>query len=134
MLQDRIAAAEAAMGSQKAQASSFTATSGPGDAMAGAPSVSKGSSSSGSGKVSPISWYGRRSRSGSAIGGGSKTGFAAASSSAAGAEPVDGGKTTPAGPPLERPMSADEARGFGPDGNGGVEGQPYTPTSEDQIT
>ena len=34
----------------------------------------------------------------------------------------------------ERPMSADEARGFGPDGNGGVEGQPYTPTGEDQIT
>jgi len=133
-LQDRIAAAEAAMGSQKAQASSFTATSGPGDAMAGAPSVSKGSSSSGSGKVSPISWYGRRSRSGSAIGDGSKTGFAAASSSAAGGEPVDGGKTTPAGSPLERPMSADEARGFGPDGNGGVEGQPYTPTSEDQMT
>jgi hypothetical protein len=45
-----------------------------------------------------------------------------------------GGKTTPSEPPLERPMSADEARGFGPDGNGGVEGQPYTPTSEDQIT
>jgi len=134
MLQDRIAAAEAAMGSQKAQASSFTATNGPGDAMAGAHSVSKGSSSSGSGKVSPISWYGRRSRSGSAIGGGSKTSFAGASSSAAGAEPVDGGKTTPAEPPLERPMSADEARGFGPDGNGGVDGQPYTPTSEDQIT
>ena len=134
MLQDRIAAAEAAMGSQKAQASSFTATSGPGDAMAGAPSVSKGSSSSGSGKVSPISWYGRRSRSGSAIGGGSKTSFAGASSSAAGAESVGGGKTTPTEPPLERPMSADEARGFGPDGNGGVEGQPYTPTSEDQIT
>ena len=134
MLQDRIAAAEAAMGSQKAQASSFTATSGPGDAMAGAHSVSKGSSSSSSGKGSPISWDGRRSRSGSAIGGGSKTSFAGASSSAAGAEPVDGGKTTPAEPPLERPMSADEARGFGPDGNGGVEGQPYTPTSEDQIT
>jgi type IV secretion system protein TrbL len=132
MLQDRIAAAETAMGSQKAQASSFTATSGPGDAMAGAPSVSKGSSSSGSGKASPISLYGRRSRSGS--GGGSKTSFAAASSSAAGAEPVGGGKTTPTEPPLERPMSADEARGFGPDGNGGVEGQPYTPTSEDQIT
>jgi len=131
MLQDRIAAAEAAMGGQKAQASSFTATSGPGDAMDGALSVSKGSSSSGSGKVSPISWYGRRSRSGS---GGGKTSLAAASSSAAGAEPVDGGKTTPAEPPLERPMSADEARGFGPDGNGGVEGQPYTPTSEDQIT
>ena len=134
MLQDRIAAAEAAMGSQKAQASSFTATSGPGDAMAGAHSVSKGSSSSSSGKGSPISWYGRRSRSGSAIGGGGKTSVAAASSSAAGVEPVDGGKTTPAEPPLERPMSADEARGFGPDGNGGVEGQPYTPTSEDQMT
>ena len=134
MLQDRIAAAEAAMGSQKAQASSFTATNGPGDAMAGAHSVSKGSSSSSSGKGSPISWDGRRSRSGSAIGGGSKTSFAGASSSAAGAEPVDGGKTTPAEPPLERPMSADEARGFGPDGNGGVEGQPYTPTSEDQIS
>ena len=134
MLQDRIAAAEAAMGSQKAQASSFTATNGPGDAMAGAHSVSKGSSSSSSGKGSPISWDGRRSRSGSATGGGSKTSFAGASSSAAGAEPVDGGKTTPAEPPLERPMSADEARGFGPDGNGGVEGQPYTPTSEDQIT
>src|SRR6516165_9939930 len=134
MLQDRIAAAEAAMGSQKAQASSFTATSGPGDAMAGAHSVSKGSSSSSSGKGSPISWDGRRSRSGSATGGGSKTSFAGASSSAAGAEPGDGGKTPPAEPPLERPMSADEARGFGPDGNGGVEGQPYTPTSEDQIT
>src|SRR5215475_7848388 len=88
MLQDRIAAAEAAMGSQKAQASSFTATSGPGDAMAVAPSVSKGSSSSGSGKVSPISWY----RSGS---GGGKTSLAAAASSAGGVESVGGGKTTP---------------------------------------
>ena len=130
MLQDRIAAAEAAMGSQKAQASGFTATSGPGDAMAGAPSVSKGSSSSGSGKMSPISWYGRRCRSGS---GGGKTSLAAAASSAGGVESV-AGKTTPEEPALERPMSADEARGFGPDGNGGVEGQPYTPPSEDQVT
>jgi hypothetical protein len=31
MLQDRIAAAEAAMGSQKTQASGFTATNGPGE-------------------------------------------------------------------------------------------------------
>ena len=131
MLQDRIAAAEAAMGGQKLQASTSSDTS---DGPPSASPVSWGSSPSGSGKAGPISWYGRRSRSGSAIGGGSKTSFAAASSSAAGAEPVDGGKTTPAEPPLERPMSADEARGFGPDGNGGVEGQPYTPTSEDQIT
>ena len=131
MLQDRIAAAEAAMGGQKLQASTSSDTS---DGPPSASPVSRGSSPSGSGKAGPISWYGRRSRSGSAIGGGGKTSFAAASSSAAGAEPVDGGKTTPAEPPLERPMSADEARGFGPDGNGGVEGQPYTPTSEDQIT
>ena len=131
MLQDRIAAAEAAIGGQKLQASTSGDTS---EGPSSASPVSRGSSPSGSGKAGPISWYGRRSRSGSAIGGGGKTSFAAASSSAAGAEPVDGGKTTPAEPPLERPMSADEARGFGPDGNGGVEGQPYTPTSEDQIT
>jgi P-type conjugative transfer protein TrbL len=129
MLQDRIAAAEAAMGSQKTQASCFGDTSGSGDGPAGASSVSK----SGSGKASPISWYGRRSRSESATGGGGKTSLATASGSAGGAAPEGGGKTT-AEPPLERPMSADEARGFGPDGNGGVEGQPYTPTSEDQAT
>ena len=130
MLQDRIAAAEAAMGSQKTQASSFSDTSGAGDGPAGASSVSK----SGSRKASPISWYGRHSRSGSVTGGGGKTSVAATSGNAGGAEPVGGSKTTPAEPPLERPMSTDEARGFGPDGNGGVEGQPYTPTSEDQIT
>jgi len=106
------------------------------DTSDGPPSASpvSGSSPSGSGKGGPISRYGRRSRSGRAIGGSSKTSFAAASSSAAGAEPAGGDNTTPTKPPLERPMSADEARGFGPDGNGGVEGQPYTPTSEDQIT
>ncbi|HJX96637.1 MAG TPA: type IV secretion system protein [Candidatus Acidoferrum sp.] len=60
MLQDRIAAAEAAMGSQKTQASGFTATNGPGDALAGAPLASKGSSSSGSGNASPTSsFFGR---------------------------------------------------------------------------
>jgi hypothetical protein len=53
-----------------------------------------------------------------------------APSSAAGAPQSGGGKTTPAEPPLERPMSADEARGFGPDGNGGSDDQPYTPKSE----
>ena len=76
---------------------------------------------------SPMSWYGRRSRSG-----GSTSGVA--SSSTGGAEPLGGANAAPAKPPQERPMSADEARGFGPDGNGGVEGQPYTPTSEDQVS
>jgi hypothetical protein len=36
--------------------------------------------------------------------------------------------------PQTRPMSADEARGFGPDGNGGSDGQPYTPSSGHKIT
>ena len=121
MLQDRIAAAEAAMSGQKSQASSFSATS---DGPVVAASASTGSSSSGSGKPSPMSWYGRRSRSGSSTSGG-------ASSNTGSAESVG---TAPAEPPQERPMSADEARGFGPDGNGGVEGQPYTPTSEDQVS
>ena len=121
MLQDRIAAAEAAMSGQKSQASSFSATS---DGPVVAASASTGSSSSGSGKASPMSWYGRRSRSGSSTSGG-------ASSNTASAESVG---TAPAEPPQERPMSADEARGFGPDGNGGVEGQPYTATSEDQAS
>jgi hypothetical protein len=127
MLQDRIAAAEAAMGAQKSQQSISSDTS---DGPPSASPVSRGSSPSGSGKAGPISWYGRRSRSGS---GGGKTSLAAAASSAGGVESVGGGKTTPEEPALERPMSADEARGFGPDGNGGVEGQPYTPTSEDQV-
>jgi type IV secretion system protein TrbL len=130
MLQDRIAAAEAAMGSQKTQASGFTATNGPGDALAGAPLASKGSSSSGSGNASLISWYRRRFRSGGASSGGSKTSLAPESSSTRGVEPVAGGKTTPSEPPLERPMSPDEARGFGPDGNGGSDDQPYTPKSK----
>ena len=121
MLQDRIAAAEAAMSGQKSQASSFSATS---DGPVVAASASTGSSSSGSGKASPMSWYGRRSRSGSSTSGG-------ASSNTGSAESVG---TAPAEPPQERPMSADEARGFGPDGNGGVEGQPNTATSEDQVS
>ena len=52
--QDRIAAAEAAMSGQKSQASSFSATS---DGPVVAASASTGSSSSGSGKASPMSWY-----------------------------------------------------------------------------
>jgi type IV secretion system protein VirB6/type IV secretion system protein TrbL len=112
MLQDRIAAAEAAMSGQNPQATTSSATS------SGRMGASSASTASSSGKRSPISWYGRRSRSGS-------TG---------GAEPVDGGKAAPPEPPQERPMSADEARGFGPDGNGGSDDQPYTPTSDDQVS
>jgi len=116
MLQDRIAAAEAAMGGQKFQAGTSSDPSGLGAGPTGGDPVSQGSSSGGS--ASPISWYGRRSRGRGASSGGSKTSLAA----------------TPAEPPQERPMSADEARGFGPDGNGGQDGQPYTPTSDDQAT
>jgi len=130
MLQDRIAAAEAAMGAQGTQGSMATDTSGPG-------SSATGESTAKAGGFDLKSWYGRRSRAGSAISAGGTTAGAAGSSapgSAAGGPQSGGGRTTPAEPPLERPMSADEARGFGPDGNGGVEGQPYTPTSEDQST
>jgi len=131
MLQDRIAAAESAMGSQNPQASTFSASS---VELAGASSTSTGTSSSSSGKASPISWYGRRTGSGSATSTASKTNVSAASSISSGAEQDDGGKAVPPEPPQERPMSADEARGFGPDGNGGSDDQPYTPTSDDQVS
>jgi len=130
MLQDRIAAVEAAMGAQRGTAAAETGS--------GSGSPATGGSSETAGGFDLRSWYGRRSRSGSATSGGGQTTGAGAAGSAAsrgsgGAGPAGGDKTT-AKPPLERPMSADEARGFGPDGNGGVEGQPYTPTSEDQAT
>jgi type IV secretion system protein VirB6/type IV secretion system protein TrbL len=130
MLQDRLAAVEAAMGAQGTQGSMATDTSGSG-------SSATGESTAKAGGFDLKSWYGRRSRAGSATSPGGTTAGAVGSSapsSAAGGPQSGGGKTTPAEPPLERPMSADEARGFGPDGNGGVEGQPYTPTSEDQST
>ena len=130
MLQDRIAAVEAAMGAQRGTVAAETGS--------GSGSPATGGSSETAGGFDLRSWYGRRSRSGSATSGGGQTTGAGAAGSAAsrgsgGAGPAGGDKTT-AKPPLERPMSADEARGFGPDGNGGVEGQPYTPTSEDQAT
>jgi len=62
--------------------------------------------------------YRRRSTPGSTAGGGGKTSAAAAPGS---------GKAAPPEPVQERPMSADEARGFGKDGNGGSDDQPYTP-------
>ena len=125
MLQDRIAAVEAAMGTQGSMA---TDTSGFGSG-----SSATGESTAKAGGFDLRSWYGRRSRSGSATSAGGTTAGAAGSDAPSSAAPGGGGKTT-AEPPQERPMSADEARGFGPDGNGGVEGQPYTPTSEDQAT
>src|SRR6516162_1429287 len=131
MLQDRIASVEAAKGAQKTQGSMATDTSGFGSG-----SSATGESTAKAGGFDLRSWYGRRSRSGSATSAGGTTAGAAGSgapSSAAGAPQSGGGKTTPAEPPLERPMSADEARGFGPDGNGGSDGQPYS-KSDDQIT
>jgi len=128
MLQDRIAAVEAAMGAQRTQGSMATDTSGFGSG-----SSATGESTAKAGGFDLRSWYGRRSRSGSATSAGGITAGAAGSgapSSAAGAPQNGGGKTTPAEPPLERPMSPDEARGFGPDGNGGSDDQPYTPKSE----
>ena len=132
MLQDRIATVEAAMSAQRAQGSMSADTSGSGSS-----SSATGGSTATAGGFDLRSWYGRRSRSGNASNGGGATAGApgsGASSSGAGAGPVSGGKTKTAEPPLERPMSADEARGFGPDGNGGSDDQPYTPTSEDQAT
>jgi type IV secretion system protein TrbL len=116
MLEDRIAVAEAAMGAQRTQGSMSADTSGSGSG-----SSATGGSSSTAGGMDLRSWYGRRSRSRSATNAGGKTTVAGAagSGSTGGAQPGGGGKTTPAEPPLERPMSADEARGFGPDGNGG---------------
>ena len=125
MLQDRSAAAEAAMSTQNTKANIASQTSdldsGSGSSTAGGPS----SGGSGLGKLG--GWYGRWSRSRSAP---DKANMVAGPGGGGGsvAGPASGG------PPPERPMSADEARGFGPDGNGGEDGQPYTPTSDDQVT
>ena len=120
MLQDRIAAAE--MASQNNQATASTVTSGAGFA-------SGGSSGASSASTRPTCWYGGRSSSGNPASSVGQTSVAdvADSGSTDRAEPGGGTKTTSEEPPLERPTSADEARGFGPDGNGGSEDQPYTP-------
>jgi type IV secretion system protein TrbL len=120
MLQDRIAAAEAAMGDQKSQQSISSDASGSSDGpMAGGSAVGGSSVAS---STKQRGWYGRRKTSGSTGAGGKQTSGA----------PVNSGFT--AEPPQERPMSADEARGFGPDGNGGSDDQPYTPKSGDKVT
>jgi hypothetical protein len=120
MLQDRIAAAEAAMGDQKSQQSISSDASGSSDGPMAGGSAAGGSSVASSTKQR--GWYGRRKTSGSTGAGGKQTSGA----------PANSGFT--AEPPQERPMSADEARGFGPDGNGGSDDQPYTPKSGDKVT
>jgi P-type conjugative transfer protein TrbL len=136
MLEERIANAEAAVSAQR----------GAGSALA-----SEAGGDEGSGVVPPvkIAWPGGSSRSGGAAsrpsaggetGGATRTGTGRQSApkptagGGSGAALGDDGQAAgPAEPPLERPMSGDEARGFGPDGNGGEEGQPYS-RSDDQVT
>jgi type IV secretory pathway TrbL component len=133
MLQDRIAAAEAAMGAQKSQGSISSDSSGSGGGATAASSAAGGSTSGGSAAANPIRWPGRRSRPG-----GTKSSLAIApdgkpTAGGSAGEQTDGG-VQEAESPQTRPMSADEARGFGPDGNGGSDDQPYTPSSGDKVT
>jgi type IV secretion system protein TrbL len=133
MLQDRIAAAEAAMGAQESQGSISSDTSGSGGGATAASSPAGGSTSGGSAAANPIRWPGRRSRPG-----GTKSSLAIApdgkpTAGGRAGEQTDGG-VQEAESPQTRPMSADEARGFGPDGNGGSDDQPYTPSSGDKVT
>jgi type IV secretion system protein TrbL len=133
MLQDRIAAAEGAMGAQKSQGSISSDTSGSGGGATAASSAASGSTSGGSAAANPIRWPGRRSRPG-----GTKSSLAIApdgkpTAGGSAGEQTDGG-VQEAESPQTRPMSADEARGFGPDGNGGSDDQPYTPSSGDKVT
>jgi P-type conjugative transfer protein TrbL len=125
MLQDRIAAAEAAMSSQSSQASMTSQTNDPGAGSGSSASGGSGSGAAPLGKLGGV--YGRRARSRS--GGGEKARLAVGNhpgSSGSGATGASGSAEPPE-PPLDRPITPDEARGFGPDGNGGGE-------SDDQAT
>jgi type IV secretion system protein TrbL len=128
MLQERIAAAEAAMGSQQSRASVGSDAWGGANAgsLTGAPSTTGGSAAAPGG---------RSRRGGVSSGfGGSSTGKPAGAS--APGDQIEHGvrEAEPPEPPLERPMSPDEQRGFGPDGNGGSDDQPYTPRGNDEQT
>jgi type IV secretory pathway TrbL component len=120
MLQDRISAAVAAMRNQQSQASSVADTGNPGGGAIGGSFPAGGSTAGGSAAANPIGWPGRRSRSA-----GGKSSLAGApgikptAPSGAG-EQIESGtvQPEPPEPPPERPMSPDEQRGFGPDGNG----------------
>jgi type IV secretory pathway TrbL component len=129
MLQDRISAAEAAMGTQQSQASSVADTSNPGGGAIAGSFPAAGSTAGGSATANPIRWPGRRSRRGgtkSSLAGAPGVNPTAASGSGEGTN-VGGVKPEPSEPPLERPMSPDEQRGFGPDGNG-------DPSDSEQIS
>jgi P-type conjugative transfer protein TrbL len=117
MLQDRIQAVEAAMGAHSSsQASSFTEPPALGQtswSSSGAAATSQTRESGGSG---------RGSRSNAGVGGGGKmnVGRESGGKPQSGQGPVSDTGVKPAEPPeppLERPMSPDEQRGFGPDGN-----------------
>jgi type IV secretion system protein TrbL len=117
MLQDRISAVEAAMGAQSSsQASSLAGSSGSSQTSwsnSGAAASAQARQSAGGGRGS--------SRSAGVVGAG-KMNVGSGSDgkpqlgqrlvSDTGVKPVE-----PPEPPLERPMSPDEQRGFGPDGN-----------------
>jgi type IV secretion system protein TrbL len=115
MLQDRISAVEAAMGAQSSsQASSFT------EPPASQTSWSNSGATAAQARQSGGS--GRQSRRNGGVGGGGKMNFG--SDSGGGTESGQGSVSDtgvkpaePPEPPLERPMSPDEQRGFGPDGN-----------------
>jgi hypothetical protein len=126
MLQDRIAAVEAAASAQKIQpsASSDIADSGAGPHS----SASADPSAANSGKSK--GWCGRRSRSRSVtMMAGDKGNAVVAAGPGSGASSPGGvaGPRGPVEPPQERPMSADEARGFGADGNGAQTINPIRP-------
>jgi type IV secretion system protein TrbL len=114
MLQDRISAVEAAMGSQQSRATTGADTGSTGSG-ATAKSFAGGRSTAGGLAAAP----GRQSRRGGAS---SAFGGSSASKPPGASAPGESNRGTvkpePPEPPLERPMSPDEQRGFGPDGNG----------------
>jgi type IV secretion system protein TrbL len=129
MLQERIAAAEAAMGNQQSRASMGGDSSDAwGGAIAGSltdtPSTTGGSAAA----------RGGQSRRGGATSGFGGSSIGKPAGASAPGDHIENGvrEAEPPEPPLERPMSPDEQRGFGPDGNGGSDDQPYTPRGDDE--
>jgi P-type conjugative transfer protein TrbL len=117
MLQDRIAAAEAAMSSQSSQSNMGSQTNNPDTGSGGSASGGPGSWRPPLGKLG--GWYARPSPSVGGGGGSANVGVAGGSGSGNGGVVDETAATAePPDPPLERPMTPDEARGFGPDGNG----------------
>jgi hypothetical protein len=114
MLQDRISAVEAAMGAQQSRASMGGDTSNSwGGATAG--SFAGGRSTAG-GSAATTRTPSQRGGASSGFGG-SSTGKPGGASAPDEQSNRGGVKPEPPEPPLERPMSPDEQRGFGPDGN-----------------